>query len=66
MRILLNGEPRDVPDGTSLAELLGRNGISLPNSAVAVNSVVVPRRSVPDTRLSEGDRIEVIGAVGGG
>ena len=66
MRVTLNGEARELPEGASLAELLAGNGINLSSSAVAVNSVVVPRSRVAETRLSEGDRVEVIGAVGGG
>ena len=66
MRVTLNGEARELPEGASLAELLAGNGIDLSSSAVAVNAVVVPRSRVAEIRLSEGDRVEVIGAVGGG
>ena len=34
--------------------------------AVEVNGMIVPRSAYPTTRLADGDRVEIVGAVGGG
>jgi sulfur carrier protein len=62
MKIIVNGEPREVADGTTVDALAGApRGI-----AVAVNSVVVPAASWTTTRLVEGDAVEVVTARQGG
>lgn len=66
--IVVNGQPRDLPDGTALSavvvDLLGeRRGRGV---AVAVNGDVVPRASWERTVLSSGDRVEVLNATQGG
>jgi sulfur carrier protein len=64
--LLVNGETRKVPAGctvTGLVELLGLGGRRV---AVAVNREVVPRSSFSSRRLADGDRIEILEAVGGG
>jgi len=66
MRIFLNSEPREVADGTLLPLLLEENGLAGGNRAVAVNMAVIPRSRLPAVILREGDRVEVIEAVGGG
>jgi thiamine biosynthesis protein ThiS len=65
MRITLNGEPRDVEDGLSVAALLAREGFT---GLVAVerNGDVVPRKTHGDVVLAEGDSIEIVHFVGGG
>lgn len=66
MHVTINGEKREVPDGVDMSTLLEL--FSLPSQRVAVelNREVVRRADWNDTRLSEGDRIEVIHFVGGG
>ncbi|MFL5840230.1 MAG: sulfur carrier protein ThiS [Thermoleophilaceae bacterium] len=68
MTIWLNGEERELPAGLSLADAVeaagappGRRGI-----AVAVDGEVVPRDRWDQTRLDEGQRVEVVQAVQGG
>jgi len=66
LQILVNGSPRDVPSGTCVRELLTLLGVGGRRVAVAVNRGVVPR-SVYDTHpLADGDRVEILEAVGGG
>jgi sulfur carrier protein len=62
MRINVNGEAREVPDGTILKDLApsGR-GVAL-----ALNGVVVPAASWESTRLSDKDAVEVVTAHQGG
>ena len=64
--ILLNGRPEHAPAGASVRDLLQRLGASGPGVAVAVNEEVVRREDWGEARLSPGDRVEVIHAVGGG
>lgn len=64
--ILVNGEPRQVADGCTLAALLVEIGMAERRVAVAVNREVVPRSGFATRELREGDRIEILEAVGGG
>ena len=66
MKILLNGEPREVDGATSLAQLLEAAGYAERRIAVEVNREIVPRSRHPQHRLAEGDRIEIVHAIGGG
>ncbi|MCK6530491.1 sulfur carrier protein ThiS [Myxococcota bacterium] len=66
MRIVVNGSPREAPDRASLADLLAGLGLDPRGLAAAVNGCVVPRDDHPRFALSEGDRVELIRAVGGG
>jgi sulfur carrier protein len=66
--VSVNGERRELPAGTTVAELVA----SLPGApdgrglAVAVDGEVVPRGSWGVVELPEGARIEVVVAVQGG
>ena len=66
MRVSVNGQPRDVPEGATLAGLLDELGTDRQRVAVAVNSTMVPRRDLDARKLSAGDVVEIIEAVGGG
>jgi len=68
MNVMVNGEPREVGAGATVAsvvELLdvapGARGV-----AVAVDGEVVSRGRWADTQLSEGSMVEVVAAIGGG
>jgi sulfur carrier protein len=68
VNVTVNGEPREVRAGATVAsvvELLdvapGARGV-----AVAVDGEVVSRGRWADTRLSEGSMVEVVAAIGGG
>ncbi len=67
MSILVNGEPTET-SARSIAELvrdvLGDR--SMDGVAVAVGDVVVPRAQWAERALLDGDRVEIIRAVGGG
>ena len=64
--LTVNGEPRDLPAGTTVAGLLEALGIPPRGSAVERNRELVPRRQHADTLLAAGDRIEIVTLVGGG
>jgi sulfur carrier protein len=66
IQILLNGESRDIPPGTSVAglvELLGHAGRRV---AVEVNREIVPKSLHAERLLAEGDAVELVHALGGG
>lgn len=66
MTLSVNGEPREIADGTTLAALLDELGVRRDGSAVALNDGVVPRARHAETTLRDGDRLEIIIAVAGG
>ncbi|CDQ42620.1 MULTISPECIES: sulfur carrier protein ThiS [Mycolicibacterium] len=65
MILLVNGEDADVPDGTTIEELMARLGFPDKGIAVAVDWEVLPRSSW-HTVLADGARVEVVTAVQGG
>jgi sulfur carrier protein len=66
MTIILNGQPREVDEGTSVVALLDQLSVATPHVAVELNLEVVPRARHAQTMLREGDRLEVVTLVGGG
>ena len=66
MRILLNGETRDFPAPTTVLGLLAAIGHGDKRVAVEVNREVVPRSRHETQVLADGDRVEIIQAIGGG
>ena len=66
MEIYINGERRQVGEGTTVRSLL--RDLSLPETRVAVerNRSLVRKTEFDDTVLGEGDRIEIVTFVGGG
>ena len=66
MDILLNGEPRAVRAELSLALLLDELGLAGKRLAVEVNRDIVPRGEHATRVLRDGDRVEIIHAIGGG
>ncbi|MGN7778016.1 sulfur carrier protein ThiS [Mycolicibacterium sp. 22603] len=65
MILLVNGEDADVPDGTTIEELMTRLGFPDKGIAVAVDWEVLPRSSW-HTVPADGARVEVVTAVQGG
>ena len=66
LAITVNGEARSVAPATTVAALVAELGLTGRKIAVAVNREVVPRRAYGARELSDGDRIEILEAVGGG
>ncbi len=66
MHIQLNGEAHDLPDGLTVADLLVRLDLAGKRVAVELNLDIVPRSQHASTRLQDGDRVEVVHAIGGG
>ena len=66
IHVTLNGTPRDFPAPLTFEELLRELALAGRRLAVERNGEIVPRSRFGDARLAEGDRIEVVIAVGGG
>lgn len=66
MNLQVNGEPREAPDGCTIAELLEQLGVRTKGVAVERNREVIPRAQHAQTRLADGDQLEVVTLVGGG
>ena len=66
MRVVVNGEPREVGERATVAELVELLALAPERLAVELNREVVRRARWPETRLSEGDRVEIVHFVGGG
>ena len=64
--VTLNGEPRDLPDGSTIAQAVAELTAAPSGVAAAVNGEVVPRGSWAVTALRDGDQVEVVTAVQGG
>lgn len=66
MTLTVNGEEKNVPDGLTLAQLVRELGLERNPIAVELNRQVVPRDRHVETRLAQGDRLEIVTLVGGG
>ena len=66
MQIHLNGEPYPLDQPLTLTELIARLGLTGKRLAVELNLDIVPRSQHAETRLAEGDRVEIVHAIGGG
>ena len=64
--VIVNGESRAVPTGSTAADLVEALGFAGRPLAVEVNEEVVPRVRLADCRLQSGDRLELVTLVGGG
>ncbi|MFU7045117.1 sulfur carrier protein ThiS [Pseudomonas aeruginosa] len=66
MQIQLNGEPFELPDAQSVADLLARLELGGRRVAVELNLDIVPRSQHASTALKDGDCVEIVHAIGGG
>ena len=66
MLISLNGESRQFPDPLTVAALVESLGYAGKRIAVERNGEIVPRGRHADVVLADGDRLEIVVAVGGG
>lgn len=66
INISLNGEAREFAANLSLSELIDQLGHTGRRIAIERNGEIVPRSQHAETRLQDGDKLEVVVAVGGG
>jgi sulfur carrier protein len=66
MQIFVNGAATEVADAIAMSALIQALGLAGQRIAVEVNADLVPRSRFETQLLAEGDRVEIIHAVGGG
>jgi len=66
MDIVLNGQPHRLKQTCSVADLVQTLGYADRRIAVERNGEIVPRSQHVETPINEGDRLEIVVAVGGG
>ena len=66
IQVVINGEPREVPDSLNVAELLAHLGITAERVAIERNRDILPRANWQATLVQPGDSYEIVHFVGGG
>ncbi len=66
MRVVVNGENREVVEVGNLVELLKKLELPTERIAVELNKEVVRKKNWTETKINDGDKIEIIHFVGGG
>jgi len=66
MQVTVNGTPRTLAPGATVEQLLEQMGLVGRRLAVERNGEIVPRSRHPEVPLADGDRLEIVVAVGGG
>lgn len=66
MNLTVNGSRLEVPAGTHVAALLEQMRLGGQRLAVEVNGEIVLRSGYAGVALHEGDRVEIVQAIGGG
>lgn len=66
IQLSINGETKRFPEALDVARLLDRLELAGKKVAVERNGEIVPRSRYGDTPLADGDRLEIVVAVGGG
>jgi sulfur carrier protein len=66
IQLSINGEPKRFSEALDLARLIERLELAGKKVAVERNGEIVPRSRYAETALADGDRLEIVVAVGGG
>ena len=66
LSLTVNGEPRRAPAGSTIADLVTLLGLNPAKVAVERNAIIVPRSTLGEVMLAEGDILEIVHFVGGG
>jgi len=67
MQLTINGKPRSFEvDSFSVAQLVRHLELTGKRLAIERNGEIVPRSQFDQTQLADGDKLEIVGAVGGG
>jgi sulfur carrier protein len=66
IKILVNGETREVPEGLGVPTLLAHLGLPIDRVAIERNLEILPRSEWAATNVLPGDRYEIVHLVGGG
>jgi len=67
MQISINGNPRHFQEKSmTIADLINTLNVAGKRIAIEWNGEIVPRSQFEEVVLNEGDKLEIVGAVGGG
>ena len=66
LALTLNGEPHRIVEGSSVADLVRDIGLNPKKVAVERNLEIVPRSTLAEVMLADGDILEIVHFVGGG
>lgn len=66
MKIRINGDEREIPDGLTVAALLGHIGMPSERVAIERNLDILPRANWKTTEVQANDSYEIVHFVGGG
>jgi thiamine biosynthesis protein ThiS len=66
MDVIINGDPKNVPDDLTVKDLVLHLGLGAGPVAVEVNREIVPRAEHAARKVASGDTIEIVHFVGGG
>jgi thiamine biosynthesis protein ThiS len=66
MRVTINGDTREIPDGLTVAALLGHLGLNSGRVAIERNLDILPRTAWSETMVQPNDSFEIVQFVGGG
>ena len=64
--VLVNGESRETPAGTTVRTLLDQLGLNAGRVAIEYNLQILPKTNWEETTIAPGDRLEIVQFVGGG
>ncbi len=64
--IIVNGEPVEFVENTTVADLVVALGLERSRVAVELNGAIVARSTFDDTLLHDDDKVEIVHFVGGG
>jgi sulfur carrier protein len=66
LQVTINGDPRQFGRDLAVTELLDELALAGKRVAIERNGEIVPRSRYAETRLADGDQLEIVVAVGGG
>jgi thiamine biosynthesis protein ThiS len=66
MTVVVNGEPREIPEGLTVSALLQHLQITAGRVAIERNRDILPRAQWDETRVQPNDSFEIVHFVGGG
>ncbi|HEV2111365.1 MAG TPA: sulfur carrier protein ThiS [Gammaproteobacteria bacterium] len=66
MQLLINGQATEMPAELTARQLVEHLELAGKRIALEVNGEIVPRSGYAERRLREGDKVEIVHAIGGG
>jgi sulfur carrier protein len=66
MQLIINGDPVEVPEQTTAAQLIEILELTNKRLAIEANLEIVPRSQFEEHIFQEGDQVEIVTAIGGG